>query len=56
MFLILTYLHEDDKTVGALVLLPYLTASSAYSKKSKKRKKITSGESAEFFIQVVPVS
>ncbi|XP_035712678.1 uncharacterized protein LOC118437615 [Folsomia candida] len=47
---------KDDKTVGALVLLPYLTASSAYSKKSKKRKKITSGESAEFFIQVVPVT
>ncbi|XP_035716231.1 uncharacterized protein LOC118439222 [Folsomia candida] len=44
---------NDDKSIGALVMLPFLTASSAYSKRNKRRRKITSVESAEFSMQFV---
>lgn len=49
----LDFFHVDDKSIGALVMLPFLTASSAYSKRNKRRRKITSVESAEFSMQFV---
>lgn len=46
----------DQINVGSLILLPYLLSKSAYTKGSKKRRKITGGQSADFFIKFIKVS
>ncbi|XP_035712070.1 uncharacterized protein LOC118437260 isoform X2 [Folsomia candida] len=43
----------DQINVGSLILLPYLLSKSAYTKGSKKRRKITGGQSADFFIKFI---
>ncbi|XP_035700545.1 uncharacterized protein LOC118433073 [Folsomia candida] len=43
----------EQINVGSLILLPYLLSKSAYSKVNKKRRKITGGQSSEFFIKFV---
>ncbi|OXA55347.1 hypothetical protein Fcan01_09059 [Folsomia candida] len=44
---------EEQINIGSLIVLPYLLSKSAYTKGSKKRRKITAGQSSEFFIQFV---
>ncbi|XP_035714168.1 uncharacterized protein LOC118438312 [Folsomia candida] len=44
---------NDQIKSGSLILLPYLLSRSAYSKTNKKRRKITGGQSSDFFLQFV---